>query len=134
MIAYKAKYDSYTHYRVDKMEMIRMTEDDRVLAEKPFDLSEYSKTMFQMFGGQERDVSVEFHQNLVGVVYDRFGLDVPVIKTDDEHFLCRVKVAVSPQFLSWIMSFGNKAKIVAPDDVVRDLNVLVEEIRSNYNK
>lgn len=55
-------------YRVDKMEMIELTENDRVLSDKTFDLSSYSKTMFQMFGGEETDVSIEFDNDLVGVV------------------------------------------------------------------
>ncbi len=134
LITYKAKYDNYAHYRVDKMEMIQQTEDDRVLSQKPFDLSAYSKTMFQMFGGEETEVSVEFHNSLVGVVYDRFGMDVPVLKSDGEHFVCRTKVAVSPQFLSWIMSFGDKAKILSPQNVVEELCGLVDSVKSNYGK
>ncbi len=132
MITYKAKYDSYTHYRVDKMEMIQQTEDERVMSEKPFDLSAYSKTMFQMYGGEETEVSVEFHNSLVGVVYDRFGMDIPVAKTDDEHFVCRIRVAVSPQFLSWIMSFGNKAKILSPRNVVDEICALADAVKENY--
>lgn len=134
MITYKAKYDNYAHYRVDKMEMIQMTEDDRVLSSVPFDLSKYSKTMFQMFGGEETDVSMEFHNSLVGVVYDRFGMDIPVVKIDDEHFMCRAKVAVSPQFLSWVMSFGNKARITAPDKVVKELCELINDVAQNYGR
>ena len=40
------------------MEMIELTEDNRILSDKPFDLSIYSKTMFQMFSGEETDVSI----------------------------------------------------------------------------
>ena len=56
--------------------------DDRVLSDKPFDLSTYSKTMFQMFSGEEADVSIEFDNELVGVVFDRFGTDIPIVKKD----------------------------------------------------
>lgn len=132
MIAYKQKYDSYVHYRVDKMEAICESEEERVLSDTPFDLSEYSKTMFQMFGGEETEVSMEFHNSLIGVVYDRFGLDVPVLKTDDEHFMCRTKIAVSPQFLSWIMGFGDKAKILSPQRVVDEICELASAVRNNY--
>lgn len=132
MITYKAKYDNYVHYRVDKMEMIQETDDERVLSDKPFDLSAYSKTMFQMFGGEETEVSIQFHNSLVGVVFDRFGLDVPVMETDEEHFVCRVKVAVSNQFLSWVMSFGEKAKIISPENVVAEIRELAKVVSGNY--
>lgn len=132
LITYKEKYDSYTHYRVDKMESISLTENDRVLPEKSFDLSAYSKSMFQMYSGKDTDVSIEFANELVGVVFDRFGIDVPIIKKDNDRFVCRVKVAVSPHFLSWIMSFGKKAKIVSPDYVVKDMRTLAQEITEIY--
>ncbi len=132
LITYKEKYDSYTHYRVDKMETIKLTDADRVLSEKPFDLSSYSKAMFQMFSGEETDVSVEFSNELVGVVFDRFGTDLPIVKKDDEHFICRVKVAVSPHFLSWIMSFGKRAKIISPGYVAEKMRHLAEEIAEIY--
>lgn len=132
LITYKAKFDSYTHYRVDKMEGIEITEDDRVLSDKPFDLSTYSKATFQMFGGEETDVSIEFENSLVGVVFDRFGTDIPIIKKDEEHFICHVKVAISPHFLSWIMSFGKKAKIISPDYVIEEMYSLAREVTEIY--
>ncbi len=132
LITYKEKYDHYVHYRVDKMENIEIIDDERVLSDKPFDLSEYSKSTFQMFGGEECDVSIEFHNSLVGVVFDRFGTDIPIIKKDDDHFICRVKVAVSPQFLAWIISFGNKAKIISPEHIIDEIYTLAKEICNIY--
>ena len=134
LITYKEKYDSYTHYRVDKMEMIELTEDERVLSDKPFDLSNYSKSMFQMFSGEETDVSIEFDNEFVGVVFDRFGTDIPIVKKDEEHFICHVKVAVSPHFLSWIMSFGKQAKIISPDYVVEEMYQLARDITEIYER
>ena len=134
LITYKDKYDSYVHYRVDKMENIEITENDRVLSEAPFDLSAYAKTKFQMFGGEETEVSIQFENELVGVVYDRFGVNVPIIKTDETHFICNVKVAVSPHFLSWIISFGSRAKILSPDFVKEQLYELLLEVQKQYEK
>lgn len=132
LITYKEKYDDYAHYRVDKMESIEITEEDRVLSEEPFDLSAYSKTTFAMFGGEETEVSIKFENDLVGVVFDRFGTDVRIVKADEEHFICTVKVAVSPHFLSWIVSFGRRAKIMSPDYVVDEMYALIRESLENY--
>ncbi len=132
LITYKAKYDHYLHYRVDKMEGITLSEQERELSQKPFDLSAYSKTMFQMFGGEETDVSILFDNELVGVVFDRFGTDIPLVKADERHFICRVKVAVSPHFLSWVASFGKQAKILSPDSVAEALYALVRDVQSVY--
>lgn len=132
LITYKEKYDDYAHYRVDKMESIEITEEDRVLSEEPFDLSAYSKTTFAMFGGEETEVSIKFENDLVGVVFDRFGTDVRIVKADEDHFICTVNVAVSPHFLSWIVSFGRRAKIMSPDYVVDEMYALIRESLENY--
>ena len=134
LITYKEKYDSYTHYRVDKMESIELTDDDRVLCDKPFDLSTYSKTMFQIFNGEEADVSIEFSNDLVGVVFDRFGTDIMIARKDEDHFIIHAKVAVSPQFLTWVMSFGKKAKILSPEHVIEEMYSLAREITEIYEK
>lgn len=132
LITYKEKYNHYVHYRVDKMDSIELTEDDRILSDKPFDLSSYAKTMFRMFGGDEVEVRLKFENSLVGVVYDTFGMDIPIIKDDENHFACDVKVAVSPQFLSWVISFGGQAEIISPDFVIRQLHNLLKEAGSVY--
>ncbi len=134
LITCKEKYESYTHYRVDKMEQIELTEHESILPDKPFDLSSYSKSMFQMYSGEETDVSIQFDNELVGVVYDRFGTDIPIIKQDENHFICRARVAVSPHFLSWIISFGSRAKIISPDFVAEELYELVRQVQALYEQ
>ncbi len=134
LITYKPKYDGFVHYRVDKMDEIIKTEDLRILPDYDFDLSVYAKRVFSMFGGEEVNVSIKFHNELVGVVFDRFGRDVFLRKYDEEHFLCNVKVVVSPHFLSWIISFGDKAEIISPDFVIKSLYDLVQNVKEIYDK
>lgn len=132
LIVYKEKYSSFAHYRVDKMDNINVSEDTRDRIPENFDLSDYTKTVFSMFGGEQVAVTVEFDNRLVGVVFDRFGVDVPIIKSGSDHFRCTVKVAVSPQFFSWVMGFGNRARIISPDYVVEEQKKLLAEISENY--
>ena len=134
LITYKEKYGNYTHYRVDKMESITICDNDRTRPEKEFDLSQYSKSMFQMYRGEETEVSMEFANELVGVVFDRFGMDIPIIKTDDNHFVCHAGVSVSQQFLAWIVSFGDKVKILSPKSVADELHNLVKSVKYIYDK
>lgn len=132
LIAYKEKYNDYVHYRVDKMDAIEISEEERVMPKEQFDLASYSKTVFSMFGGEETEVSIQFENDLIGVVFDRFGKDVSIYKCDEEHFICRVKVAVSPHFLAWIISFGSRAKIISPDNVIEKLYDLTVDAQKNY--
>jgi len=132
LITYKEKYGDFTHYRVDKMEDIEIDGENRQMPEKTFDLSEYSKRMFSMFGGEETEVAIRFENSLAGVVFDRFGMDVPITEKGENTFVCRVKVAVSDQFVAWVMSFGNRAKILSPDSVLNHVKTLLKECREIY--
>ena len=134
MIVYKTKYKSFTHYRVDKMEDISLSDEKREAPEKSFDVSEYTKSVFSMFGGREVNVTVKFENSLAGVVFDRFGVDVPTMKLDDGHFCCNLNVAVSPVFLAWIAEFGTKAEIISPQAVVDEMKNFVEQLRRIYEK
>ncbi len=133
MITYKERYKSFTHFRVDKMDKIQICDEDIIYPPNEFDLAAYTKTVFSMFGGEETEVTVKFKNNLAGAVFDRFGTDIPIIQSDDEHFVCRIKVAVSPHFLSWIISFGNRAEIISPNEVVDQIKALLDSVRQNYS-
>ena len=113
--------DKIKHYRVDKMRDIELTDDKREGKEhfKQFDMAAYARMNFGMFGGEEVRVNLHFQNEMVGVLLDRFGKDIPIYKTDKEGWSeTYVDVALSDQFLGWIFSLGTKVKIVGPEEVV----------------
>ncbi len=132
LITYKEKYKGFTHYRVDKMTDLEILDEVREMPEESFDPADYAKKVFGMFGGEETAVEVKFKNSLAGVVIDRFGDEVFMRKLDSEWFVARFKVAISPQFFSWIMSFGNRAEILAPYDVRQKMCELLKELTDMY--
>ena len=109
-----------TSYRVDRMSDIRLTGEPRTpcpeLTGKA--LTAYANRLFQMYSGDETDVKLRFHRSLVNVVIDRFGKETMLIPDGEEHFVFTVRVAVSPMFLSWVIGFGSKAKVLYPQSVI----------------
>ena len=77
-------------------------------------------------------MKLRFHRSLINVVIDRFGQDTMLIPDGEEHFNFTVKVAVSPMFLSWVIGFGNKAKILYPQSVAGQCRALCQEAMSQY--
>jgi len=134
MIAFDSDAGKIKHYRVDKMTDIAVTDERRDGAEhfQSLDIAVYSKKLFSMFSGDEETVRIEFTNRLIGVVIDRFGRDVPVTIADDEHFTVSVRVAVSPQFLAWVASFGREARILSPKSVAAKMKDLAEEVLRQY--
>ena len=123
-----------TSYRVDRMAQIRITDQPRTpcpeLTGKA--LTEHANRLFQMFSGEEATVKLRFHRSLINVVVDRFGSDTMLIPDGEEHFVFTVNVAVSPIFLSWVIGFGTKAKILHPQSVVDACKHMCMEALSQY--
>ena len=94
MIGYDAEAQLIKHYRVDKMLHIRMSDESREGKEhfKKLDMADYAKKSFGMFRGKETSVKMLVNNSLAGVIIDRFGKDVMMIPTDEEHFTVKVDV------------------------------------------
>ncbi len=108
-----------TSYRVDRMTDIQLTEESRIPCSELTGnaLIEHANQLFQMFAGDAVTVKLRFHKELINVAIDRFGRDIMLIPDGEDHFVFTVKVAVSPMFLSWVIGFGKKARILYPQSV-----------------
>ena len=84
LIAYDAEADRVKHYRVDKMKRITLLEAPRLGQERMarFDPAVYTQRLFGMYGGQPVRVTLEGENEMVGVLIDRFGKEVPVLPVD----------------------------------------------------
>ncbi len=82
--------------------------------------------------GKEQTVKMQVDNRLAGVIIDRFGKDVMMIPTDEEHFTVKVDVHVSRQFLGWIFSLGEGIKIVGPEEVVNQMKAECERLMGQY--
>ena len=133
LLAYAERH-GITSYRVDRMSDIHVCEQARIpcaeLTGKA--LHEHANRLFQMFSGDAVDVKLRFHRDLLNVVIDRFGKDTMLIPDGDEHFNFTVRVAVSPMFLSWVIGFGSKAKILYPQSVVEECKAMCREAMGQY--
>ena len=124
-----------TSYRVDRMSDIQILPDKRIpcpeLTGKA--LQEHANQLFQMFSGDKVEVKMRFHLSLLNVVVDRFGRDVMLIPDGPEHFTFLAPVVVSPMFLSWVIGFGSKAKILHPAHVAESCRQMCLEALSQYD-
>lgn len=123
-----------TSYRVDRMQSITLTAEPRTpcpeLSGKA--LTKEAGRRFGMFAGDRESVKLRFTSDLVNVVLDRFGKNTMLLPDGEDHFVFTVDVAVSPMFLSWVIGFGKKAKILYPQRVAQQCRDLCLEAISQY--
>ena len=76
-------------------------------------MEDYSKMHFGMFAGSKKNVTLRCKKALAGVMFDRFGTEITVMKDEDPLFIkVRVEVEISPIFYGWITGVG--AVIASP--------------------
>ncbi len=134
LVAYDSKHETIIHYRVDKMTQIGILDEKREGHEafRKFNIAHYTNTLFGMFAGDETKVTIEAENRLVSVFIDRFGKDIIIAPIDENHFRTTVTVAVSKQFFGWIMAIDGDVKVVAPDNVVRQIRAEINRLAEKY--
>ena len=136
LIAYDSDEEIIKHFRVDKMLNIRTNDKKREGKQtfRSFDMATYSRKVFGMYSGKEERVSIECHNSFAGVMIDRFGKDVAIIPKDDDKFIVNVEVAVSKQFLAWIIGLGEGVVLTAPKRVVDMMRDEIDRLVKQYRK
>lgn len=122
-------------YRVDRMKNVSFTGEPREGQEEfeKIDLKTYTQRVFSMYGGEKKRVTLRFINPLLDTAIERFGTkDVIYSKVDDTHFSVTAQVEISNQFFGWILGFGNRVKLLAPDDVADQFRAYLDKIRGMY--
>lgn len=127
----KSLYNDIENLRVYGLDVIGTQERQ---AFKSFDMAAYARKMFGMYGGKEEWVRIECDNSFAGVMIDRFGKDVSMIRLDDKRFVVNVEVAVSRQFLAWIIGLGEGVTLAGPDNVVEMMNAEIDRLIKQYKK
>lgn len=130
MVGYDAEAEMIKHYRVDKMKKTKETDKIRQGRElfMNFDLAAFARKTFGMFGGEEKELTLECENQLVGVVIDRFGQDIILVPSGDGYFRTNVTVAVSPHLFGWLAAVGKGIQIAWPEDIRNEYREYLQEV------
>ncbi len=133
LVAYNEE-QQLRHFRVDKMLHIEDTDESRLHTAETehFDIITYHDKMFGMYGGEEASVGIRCKKEKVGLLIDQFGQDIKFLNVDDECVETRVSVAVSEQFIHWILSLGNDVVVISPEDVVKRIQEEILRLQHLY--
>lgn len=120
MVGYLDKRGDIAVFRVDRLCNPQITEERAVRKPKNFNIADYGNKIFHMFGGEEIMVELECHDELMKYIVDLFGTNANTVKTGDDTFTAKVPVALSPTFFGWVFQFGEKMRIIGPEEAVME--------------
>ena len=134
------KYDNLIHLRLDRMYKVEITDmPQRHFSEVSeytdyFDTPDYTAKLFGMHGGEIYDIELKCSKKITEQVADRFGEDIFIKKVTDEDFCFTVRAALSDALVSWVISYGDRVKVLEPQ-ILRDMVIgRTEKVLGLYNR
>jgi predicted DNA-binding transcriptional regulator YafY len=121
------KYNEVRHYRIDRMRNVDLEEEGFV--PQQLNLPEHINQSFNMYSGEEATISIQFTNDLINVMIDRFGLEADIRPQDEDTFLVKTKAAVSDGLVRWLLTWGDKAKVIHPEELIEKMK---DESRNLY--
>ena len=69
---------------------------------------------------------------LVGVIADRFGDDVFIVRENENQFRFTARISISSQFYAWVFGLGGGVKILSPKKVADRFKEQLDAVSKNY--
>lgn len=134
LIGYDGESGKIKNYRVDKIESVEILDEKREKSSmiSDFDGASYTKKIFSMYGGEEFDVTMLVDNELVGVIADRFGDDVFIVRENENQFRFTARISISSQFYAWVFGLGGGVKILSPKKVADGFKEQLDAVSKNY--
>ena len=131
VIGYSEKRKKVQNFRLDRIYRTPelLPDEPAVPAPKDFDLAEYSRHVFRMFGTEEPvEVELLCRNYVMNAVIDHFGTGIPVEKADDDHFVICPVVCASPTFYRWVFGWSGDMKILGPENVLEEFKAMARKV------
>ncbi len=130
LVSYNPRYQKNVTYRVDRMQDVDCTEEtiSEEAAKLRHDISDMTEQTFKMFGGKKENITIQFRNSLIGVVYDKFGEDINMVRVSESECVASVNVQVSPTFWGWLFQFVGEMQIISPEQLREEYIVRCEKV------
>ena len=131
LVSYNQKHRDRVNYRVDCMDTVEV-EDTPICEEaliRKHKTESFTEQVFRMFNGKAEAVTLEFPNDLLRYVYDKFGEKTEIRHADGGRLKVKVTIQISPTFFGWLFQFNGRMKIVAPETVINEYEkCLMEQV------
>lgn len=107
------KYDTLSHYRIDMMQNIQLTQEPIKPLPKELDLIAYSNSLVYLFGGTAEQVELLCDYEVLDDVVDKFGDTARLSTHEDGRF--RALIRIPPKGIQfWALQFLPYVEVISP--------------------
>ena len=129
-VLYSEKYQSFTNYRIDKMETVRMI--DQPVETIAFNLEEHLQTSMKMYAGKAETITIKCTTDMASIILDEFGNQMIISEVNDEYFTLSLKTAITPTLLSWLLLFYDRVTVIQPAKLKEKLLTIANKVIDTY--
>ena len=135
VVGYSDKHNSIGGFRVDRISKSPIILEENITP-KPsdFNIADYAKSVFQMYGCEECEVTLRCDNSIMKYIIERFGEDVATTAYDMKSFRAYVNVELSPTFYGWVFGFGGKIQILSPQKAMTEYRDMLKAAISIESK
>ena len=129
-VLYSEKYQSFTNYRIDKMETVRLI--DQPVETIAFNLEEHLQTSMKMYTGKAETITIKCATDMASIILDEFGNQMIISEVNDEYFILSLKTAITPTLLSWLLLFYDRVTVIQPAKLKEKLLTIANKVIDTY--
>ena len=124
-------YDYPKVYRIDRIKSYKeKNEYFKVPEEKRFKDGEFRKRVQFMYSGELQHIKFEYYGQTVEFILDRLPT-AKCKKINEEKYEIEVEV-FGKGIIMWLLSQGQKVKVISPEEIRREMRVKIEEMSNLY--
>ena len=106
-------YENLSHYRVDRIKDIKLTDEHIKPAPKGLDPVDYASKSIYMFSGEMETMVIKCYNHILDDVIDRFGTDIRISLNDDDTF--NATITAAPKGVKfWALQYLPYSEVVSP--------------------
>ncbi len=130
-------HDNVSHYRLDRIADIRMTDEPARPAktvqglEHGVDLPKHMAEHVYMFAGPSQPVTFRMKQYLLDDVIDWFGTEITFSNESEDEVTARVTVNLAAM-RRWAVQYSPHTRILSPESLVKEVTQDLRSAAKNY--
>jgi len=131
IIGYLERKDCLIHFRIDRILNVNILEEEGK-RDRKFNVYEYLKRTWYMYGGEETRITVKFINRCYKVVTEKSLLEGSLIEENEDYFVYEFVCNGTYGIKLWIMGFGEDAEVIKPVEFREEIIESIKNMNMVY--
>jgi predicted DNA-binding transcriptional regulator YafY len=125
-------YGEVRQFAIERIKTLHMT-DEHFVPDATVDVARHADSLGVNLGGKPETVTIEFQPEAALYVAEREYHPSQTLETrSDGCLVLKMRVSVDFALSAWVLSFGPRARVLAPRKLAQVILEQVEDMRANY--